>query len=156
VNVIPAVGPAQEHRIWFVQSAAEIAAANLDFPRLVKPIFPSIGGTEDPFTIRVDDRGSSVEGLKLRTGRAACFGGQEASAAVKEPEGLHGAVVVRAGEVEGNGPVSEDFKAWKRFVGRDGRFGLAGLNDMPSGRVRSPDHLADEHERPPIFIRKVK
>jgi hypothetical protein len=156
VNVIPAAGAGQEQRIWFVQSAAEIAAAKLDFPRLVKPIFASIGGTEDPFTIRVDDRGSSVEGLKLLPGRPACFGGIERLSTAKEPEGLNGSVVVRAGEVEGGGPVSDKFKAWKRFVGRDGRFGLAGGGDLPSGRVGSPDHLADEHERPPIFIRLFK
>jgi hypothetical protein len=64
-------------------------------------------------------------------------------------------VTVRNGEVEGGGPVGEDFKAWRRFVGRDGRFGISGGADRPAARVMSAD-LADEHDRPPIFIRALK
>jgi len=154
-EVVPTAGEGREHRIWFLQCATEIPAAKVDFPRLVKPIFPTMGGTEDPFVLRVDDRGSSVEGLKILPGRPACFGGSEGWARAKDPEALTGAVVVKGGEVEGSGPLSDEFKAWRRFVGREGRFAVVGRSDRAAGLVQSAD-LADEHERPPIFIRTLK
>jgi len=155
VVVAPPAGAGQEHRVWFLHAATEIPAAKVDFPRLVKPIFPVTGGTDDPFVLRVEDRGGSIEGLKLPPGRPACFGGGEVHPEPKEPEGQTGAVTVRDGEVQGTGPLGSEFKAWKRFVGRDGRFAMAGRTDRAAGLVQSAD-LADEHERPPIFIRKLR
>ena len=76
VQVISPPSQTVTHRIWFVQSALEMSARRIDFPCLVKPVFPTAGGTDDPFTIRVDDVGCSVEGLKLLPGRAVCFGGE--------------------------------------------------------------------------------
>ncbi len=152
VTVAPPAGAALEHRTWFVHSAAEIPAATLEFPRLVKPIFPTMGGTDDPFTLRVNDRGCSVEGLVLRPGRPACFGGVESVAATEPPGTPAQTVLVKGGEPEGPAAGGDPFKMWKRFVGRDGRFSVAGGSDRPAGRVKSSD-LADEHERPPIFIR---
>jgi len=102
----------------------------------------------------VTDRGSSVEGLKLRPVRAACFGGVQGVAA-SEPSGSSAlTVVVKGGEPEGSAARSDEFATWKRFVGRDGRFTVAGGSDRAAGRVKCSD-LADEHERPPIFIRTL-
>jgi hypothetical protein len=152
VTVLPPAGAAQEQRTWFVHSAALIPAASFDFPRLVKPIFPTMAGTDDPFTLRVNDRGCSVEGLKLLPGRPACFGGGEGVAA-SEPSGPAAlTVLVKGGEAEGLAARSEEFQVWKRFVGREGRLTVAAGSDRPAARVKSAD-LADEHERPPIFIR---
>jgi hypothetical protein len=152
-TLLPPAGAAQEQRVWFLHSAVEVPAAKLDFPRLVKPIFAAMGGTDDPFTLRVDDRGCSVEGLKLLPGRPFCFGGVE-SVAASEPSGSPAmTVLVKDGEAEGNAARSDEFKAWRRFVGRDGRFSVAGGSDRPAARVKSSE-LADEHERPPIFIQK--
>jgi hypothetical protein len=152
VTVAPPAGAALEYRTWFIHSAVEIPAASFDFPRLVKPIFPTMGGTDDPFTLRVNDRGSSVEGLKMLPGRPACFGGVEGVPAT-EPMGSPAlVVVVNGGEPEGLAARGDDFRTWKRFVGREGRFTIAGGGERPAGRVKSSD-LADEHERPPIFIK---
>ena len=155
VEVIPPAGAALEHKVWFIQSALELTPARINFPRLVKPVFPSMGGTDDPFTIRVDDRGCSVEGLKLLPGRSACFGGAESRAATPIGEGLTGTVVLRGGQVEGAAPRSVEFETWKRFLGADGRFGILGRGDRAGGQVLSTD-LADERERPPIFIQRLK
>jgi hypothetical protein len=177
VEVVPPTGDAQEHRIWFVQSALELTASRIDFPRLVKPIFASMGGADDGFTIRVDERGCSVEGLKLMPGRAACFGGVE----VRGPtfratetlgQAVNHAVVVRAGRSrfvgtlpagaavpreagEGGIPPGIEFEAWKRFVGNDGFFGVLDRKETSSARVKATDpELADEQDRPPVFIQR--
>src|SRR5207237_8589671 len=139
-QAVELIGPSKEgweHRVSFVQSAAELSLDKLEFPRLVKPIFSTMAGTDDPFTLRVDERGSSVEGLKLLPGRSACFGGAEFLAAPSLPESLTGVVVVRNGEVEGGPSRSAGFETWKRFVGRDGRYGVLGRGDRAGGQVRS-------------------
>jgi hypothetical protein len=155
VDVVPAAGAAVEHRVWFLQSVTDIPAAKIDFPRLVKPVFPAMGGADEPFVLRVDDRGSSVEDLRIPAGRPACFGGSELRAAGKEPEGQTGIVTVRDGAVEQSGPLGAEFNAWKRFVGRDGRFALAGRAGRAAGSIQAAE-LADEHDRPPIFIKRLK
>lgn len=176
-EVAAPAGETREHRLWFVQSALEMTVTRIEFPRLVKPVFATTGGTDDPFTIRVDERGCSVEGLKLVPGRAACFGGEEgrpsrARAIEKVEQALRSAVVVRAGRTrflgdlqagaavpvelaDGGIPPGFQFDAWKRFVGNDGLFGILPREEQPAATVKSSD-LADERDRPPVFIQRFK
>jgi hypothetical protein len=169
--------PTKQHRLWFLQSALELTVDRVEFPRLVKPVFATAGGTDDPFTIRVDDVGSSVEGLRLHPGRAVCFGGdwgRKPSAGLpdKVEQPLRSAVIVRSGRTkflgdvpggvvlpadagEGGVPSGTDFDAWKRFVGRDGLFGIVPGKEQPFGSVKSSD-LADERERPLVVIQRFK
>ncbi|MBI3856160.1 MAG: hypothetical protein HY293_10775 [Planctomycetes bacterium] len=176
-EVVTPSGEAVEQRLWFLQSALEVAAGKIEFPRLVKPVFPTTAGAEEPFTIRVDERGCSVEGLKLYPGRAVCFGGIERRTATlrameKLDQPLKRSVLARAGRVaflgdlaagaaipaeprEGGIPPGPEFEAWKRFVGRDGLFGILDRPERAAASVKSPE-LVDEWERPPVFIQRFK
>lgn len=176
-EVATPAGETREHRLWFLQSALEMTSGRIEFPRLVKPVFATTGGTDDPFTIRVDERGCSVEGLKLAPGRAACFGGEEGRpttmrAMEKVEQPLRSAVIVRGGRArtlgdllagaavpaevpEGGIPPGPQFDAWKRFVGSDGLFGVRSGEERPAGTVKSAD-LADERDRPVVFIQRFK
>lgn len=173
VVVVSPAGDAREHRLWFLQSALELPVGPIQFPRLVKPVFPSMAGSEDPFVVRVGDKGCSVEGVRLLPGRGACFGGEEPRPAPLRPgdplpSAIHQAVVVRTGhpmflgEVpagtrisknsEGNSlPPGTSFDAWKRFVGNDGFFGLTGQEERTAADINSRD-LVDERDRPSILI----
>jgi hypothetical protein len=171
-EVVASGGETREHRLWFVQSALEMTASRLEFPRLVKPVFATTGGTDDPFTLRVDERGCSVEGLKLLPGRAVCFGGEEGQPPAVRATELRSAVLVRGGRVrllgdlpagapvpvdvpEGGIPPGVRFDAWKRFVGSDGLFGVHPGAERPAATVKSSD-LADERDRPRVFILRFK
>lgn len=170
-EVVATDGETREHRLWFVQSALDMTASRLDFPRLVKPVFATTGGTDDPFTIRVDERGCSVEGLKLLPGRAVCFGGEEGRPATARTTELRSAVVVRGGRArligdipagaavpvdlpEGGIAPGPRFDAWKRFVGTDGLFGVRPGAERPAAAVKSS--AADERDRPAVFIQRFK
>jgi hypothetical protein len=170
-EVVAPGGETREHRLWFVQSALEMAVNRLEFPRLVKPVFATTGGTDEPFTVRVDDRGCSVEGLKLLPGRAFCFGGEEGRPPAIRTD-LRSAILVREGrfrllgDLAAGAPVPVDvpesgippgaqFDAWKRFVGNDGLFGIRPGTERPAATVKSAD-LADERDRPMVFIQRFK
>ena len=160
------------HRVWFVNAAADVETS-IAFPLLVKPIFPSSGGTDDPFMLRVDDRGCRVEGLKLGPTQSACFGATAPLGNKFDPAPLSGAVLVRGGKArflgdlaagtpipasaEGENPVhrSPDYDAWSRFVGKDGLFGVLRRDSAPSRELESPD-LADERERSTSVIMRLK
>lgn len=175
VEVISPAGDVAEHRIWFLQSPTEFAAT-IQFPRLVKPLFPSMAGAEEPFTIRVQERGCEVAGLKLAVGRSFCFGGSEtrpSSGAPSEKVGraLTDAVIARDGKLKALGtlatgtelprsvgegaavPREPRFEAWKRFLGGDGLFGV--FAPGAAGSVTSPD-LAEALELPRLFIQRFK
>lgn len=161
-------------RIWFLGSPVDLETSVV-FPTLVKPIFPSSAGTDDPFTLRIDDRGCRVERLKLGPTHSACFGTTEPVASPKLGPGpavpLSGAVLVRDGRArylgdlaagaelpsgtEGTDPAhrSPEFDAWSRFVGRNGLFGRRVEGATPTQDVSSPD-LADERERTRSIIRR--
>ncbi len=166
----------REIRLWFVNAAAEVETS-IQFPKLVKPVFASSAGTEDPFTIRIEDHGCRVEGLKVGPGRSACF----ASAGPFEPMptssadartiSLRRVVLVRDGramylgddprgdweKAEGESPVhrSPAYDAWGRFVGKNGVIGTEAGDPTATHDVVCPD-LADERERPRTYIRRLK
>lgn len=176
VEWVPPSGDAREHRYWFLQSAAPADPARIGFPRLVKPVFPSMAGAEEPFVIRVDREGCAIEGLHVGPDRPSCFGGEKGRAPSmraldKLARPLRDAVLVRggksrflgplaageavpAGAGEGSRPATAAFEAWKRFAGGDGLFGVSVGRDEPARDVNSTD-LADEHERPPIFVQRL-
>ncbi|HLY72849.1 MAG TPA: hypothetical protein VKU80_01925 [Planctomycetota bacterium] len=177
VREVGPTGETREHRVWFVNAAAEVETA-IAFPRLVKPIFPTSAGTDDPFTLRVDERGCRVEGLRLGPNRSACFGGTESVGVTKPdlerlPKALSAAVLIRRGRArylgdlpagaaipatpEGENPVhrSADFDAWSRFVGPDGLFGVLDRDARSSHDLDGPD-LADERERTRSLILRLR
>jgi hypothetical protein len=176
VEVVPPSGEAAEHCVWFLQSASEVTTS-IQFPRLVKPLFPSMAGTEDSFTLRLQDRGCAVVDLKIGPGRPACFGGVEyrpptMSTMEKLSRPLSEAVVARGGRLrilgnllagadvpgsvgeEGRAPHDAEFEAWKRFLGRDGLFGVQS-GSWKATEVGSPD-LVEAEERPRIYIQRFK
>lgn len=176
VEVVPPAGDAREHRVWFLRSALDLTVSRIEFPRLVKPVFPSRGGTEESFTLRVEERSCAVENLKLIPGQSACFGGVEfrgptmrATPTLGEP--LQGAVVVRAGRTKflgdlaagaavpaeaGEGGIhpGPEFEAWKRFVGKDGLFGIRTRSGPPAAGLTGD--LDGEQNRPPVFIQRFE
>lgn len=175
VEDVDADGDARELRVWFLNAATDLETS-VEFPLLVKPIFSSSGGTDDPFTIRVDEKGCRVEGLKLGPQKGSCFGGTETSASTKPdptrvPKALTDAVVVRGGQakyvgdVPAGAPIPADgaaaahrnpaYDAWSRFVGKDGIFGRLGRETTLSGELRFPEQ-ADERERPRTRIQRLK
>ncbi len=170
-------GASADHRYWFVAAAAPIETS-IEFPRLVKPVFPSPAGTDDPFTLRPVGRGCRVQGLRLLPGRPACFGGTEgrpASTATigRVPRPLSEAMLVRDGKlkqlgdvpagveipaaIEGPGTTlrSAEFDAWKRFVRRDALFGILGTDEPRAVDVTSAD-LADGEKKPRVLIQRFK
>lgn len=158
-------------RLWFVGSALDLETS-LEFPRLVKPVFATSGGTNDPFTLRVDGQGCRVEGLKVGPNDMSCFGVTESVDPGKGDVALYGAVRVQAGRAkyvgdlaagaplplvgDGEGPAhrSPGYDAWARFVGKDGVFGLVEQSGSASKDISSPD-LADERQQPRARIRRT-
>jgi hypothetical protein len=171
-TVVDPAGGLQDLRVWFVNSPLELSTS-LEFPRLVKPLFASTAGSNDPFTIRPGERGCRVEGLRLSPSASACFAGMEYPAASSDPgQPLNDAVAVRGGRTRFMGDLpagaalpatldgesllhrSPGYDAWGRFVGRDGLFGLLGREETPAKDLKSAD-LADERERPRVLIRRL-
>src|SRR6185295_9947182 len=108
---VPPAGDAREHRFWFLQSATDLELAKVEFPRLVKPVFPSMAGAEEPFVIRVEGEGCSVEGLRLGPERPACFGGGKGKVPSMRvsgtlPQPLRDAVLIRGGKTKSLGSLS--------------------------------------------------
>jgi hypothetical protein len=161
----------RELRLWFVGSALDLETS-LKFPRLVKPVFATSGGADEPFTLRIEDQGCRVEGLRVGPDRMHCFGGTEYVAPSKAAVGLYGAVRVQGGRAkyigdvlagaplppvgDGEGPAhrSPGYDAWSRFVGKDGVFGLVEQGGTPSRDLSSPD-LADERQQPRAKILRL-
>ncbi|HZE99283.1 MAG TPA: hypothetical protein VE981_19925 [Planctomycetota bacterium] len=177
VEAVSPAGDVQDLHVWFLNAATELETS-IEFPRLVKPIFPTPGGTDDGFTLRVDGKGSRVVGLKLGPSKAACFGGAEPLPVEKTPPNrlpkpLLDTVIVRKGRgmylgeypadqplpasLDGAGPAhrSSGYDAWSRFVGKEGVYGLLERETRPSENLKSPE-LADERERPRSWIRRFQ
>jgi hypothetical protein len=169
-TVVEPGGP-KEHRVWYVNSPRE-ETTSLEFPRLVKPVFSSTAGSNNPFTIRPGERGCRVEGLSLSPAAPACFAGTEYPAASEAGRALVDAVVVRGGKTKYLGDLAADatppatvdgeallnrspgFDVWGRFAGSDGVFGQWGRDELPARDLKSAD-LADERERPRVLIRRL-
>ncbi len=171
-------GGAAEWRVWFAGSGTALDT-RIEFPRLVKPVFPRMGGADEPFTIRVQGRGCVVEGLHLAAGGAACFAGAEdrASSMRAVPSltaPLHQAFVKTGGRTKslgdlpagaavpaeagegGEPPRDRRFSSLGfRFTAADCVFGWMDPEERPARDVRSPD-LADARERPRFFVQRLK
>ena len=170
-------GETRDFRVWFINAASDVETS-LAFPLLVKPIFPTPGGTEEAFTLRIDERGCRVEGLKLGPARGACFGATESGPprkvdSDKAPEALSGTVLVRGGRArflgdlpagapipasaDGENPVHRNpgFDAWSRVAGRDALFGVRSGGGAPAHDLETPD-LADERERSTYLILRLR
>ncbi len=171
-TVVDPGGALQDLRVWFVNSPLDLSTS-LEFPRLVKPLFASTAGSNDPFTIRLGERGCRVEGLTLGPAGSACFAGVEYPAASSDPaQPLVDAVAVRGGRTRYLGDLpagaappatvdgeallhrSPGYDAWGRFVGKDGLFGQLGRDEVPARDLKFAD-LADERERPRVLIRRL-
>jgi len=164
-------GGRMEHRVWYVNSPRE-ETTTLEFPRLVKPVFSSTAGSNNPFTIRLGERGCRVEGLSLSPAAPACFAGTEYPAASEAGRSMVDAVAVRGGKTKYLGDLAADatppamvdgeallsrspgFDVWGRFAGSDGVFGQLGRDELPARDLKSAD-LADERERPRVLIRRL-
>lgn len=171
-TVVDPGGALQDLHVWFLNSPLELST-KVGFPRLVKPVFSSTAGSNDPFTIRMGDRGCEVEGLKLGPSVSACFAGVEYPATSSDPaRALNDAVAVRGGRTRYLGDLpagslppttvdgealhhrSPSYDVWARFVGKDGLLGLLGREETPARDVKAPD-LADERDRPRVLIRRL-
>ncbi len=175
-EVVPAEGEAAEWRVWFAGAGAE-ARTEVIFPRLVKPVFPTSAGAEEPFTVRPEGKGCRVEGLKVPAGKAFCFvagGGRTPSMRAGEalPAPLYRAAVVREGRVlsagdlpagapvppegEGDAPRDPEVAALAaRFLSDGCVLGRLDPGERPARDVASPD-LADARVRPRIIVMKPK
>ena len=170
-TVVEPGGALQDLRVWFVNSPLDLSTS-LEFPRLVKPLFASTAGSNDPFTIRLGDRGCRIDDLKLGPAVSACFAGVEYPAASTDTgRPLVDAVAVRGGRTRFLGDLpagaalpatidgeallhrSPGYDAWERFVGKDGLFGQLGRDEAPARDLNFKD-LADERERPRVLIRR--
>lgn len=165
-------GALQDLRVWYVNSPLDLTTS-LDFSRLVKPLFGATAGANQPFTIRLGDRGCRVEGLALGPSQPACFAGLEyPSASPDLSSALVDAVVVRGGKTKYLGDLaagaspppavdgeallhrSAAYDAWGRFVGNDGVVGALGRVETAATDLTFPD-LADERERPRVLLRRL-
>lgn len=160
------------HRVWFLNAASELTT-QVEFPLLVKPIFASAAGTDDPYTLRVGWKGCRVEGLKLGVTRTACFGATESRSRASGRVALVDAVLVRGGRAKFLGDVAAEaplpgtvdgenaglrspaYAAWSRIVGKDALFGAGDQVAGASNELSSPD-LADERVRRQFEIWRLK
>jgi hypothetical protein len=177
-EVASAEGEAAEWRVWFAGAGAEVKTG-IVFPRLVKPVFPTSAGADEPFTVRLEGRGCRVEGLRIPAGRAFCFaaGGDRPptmSPGSSFPAPLYRAAVVRGGRHRelgdlpagaplpmvtpegGPAPKDPEFSALaSRFTTADGVYGWLDPDERPARDVTSPA-LADARSRPRFWFRGLK
>lgn len=165
---------AAEWRVWFAGSGTEVTT-EIVFPRLVKPVFPTSAGADEPFTVRLEGRGCRVENLRIPAGRSFCFaaGGDRAPSVrpgtvLERP--LYRATVVRDGkhrglgdlvsgakwpeEIPEGGPAPKDpeFAALgSRFLAGDGMYGWLDPVERPARDVTSPA-LSDARVRPRLWV----
>jgi hypothetical protein len=176
-EVVPLEGEARIWRIWFAGAATDLRTS-IEFPRLVKPVFPSSSGAEEPFVVRVGDAGGCrVEGLHLPAGRAAAFAAVESRPPTMRPSDRASASLFRASillgnrnrelgdlrpgdpipravEEDGPAPRGPDVQAFRRFLVPDCLFGWLDREDRPADDVRSAD-LADPRSRARFFIGRI-
>lgn len=175
-EIVPVEGDAARVRLWFAGAAADLAPT-IDFPRVVKPVYPKLGDAEEPLTIRIHERGSSAEGFKLAAGRRACFAATEGRAPTmralgRAPRPLYRATLRSGGtdrslgdlaagsEIpalppEERSPLEAEERPWLRFLEGDGLFGWLERGDRTAVDVGSPD-LADGRCRPAFFMQRLK
>jgi hypothetical protein len=177
-EAVPLEGEARISRLWFVGAAAELRTS-IEFPRVVKPVFPRSVGAEQPFVLRVGEGpGSRVEELPLPAGGTACFAALEAAApsmrpAERVPLPLYRASILLANRnrelgdlrpgdalpssVAEDAPAPRDpaFQAFRRFVATDCVFGWLEREERPADAERSPD-LADARAHPRFFVGRLR
>lgn len=173
-EVVPAEGDAAELRVWFAGAAASLRPV-VDFPRIVKPVYPRLADAEEPLTLRIEERRSRAEGFALGPGRRVGFAsvsGRAPAMRVKDRASLplleafvrRGGRITRLGDVaaggsvvdggrEGDLPGEYAGRPWLRFLEGDGVFGWRDHGGRPAGDVGSPD-LADGRCGPSFFIQR--
>ncbi len=174
-EIVTERGKAAEWRVWFAGTGTAIET-RLELPRLVKPVFPHSAGAEDPFTIRVGERGCVIEDLKLLPGRPVCFVGvgdrsptmqgppfsKSLYRATKREDGYTflgdlpaGTPVPKSPPGQKIAPREADFNALgSRFVAGECIFGWLDQEEVPASDVRSED-LAGAYERPRFFLQRL-
>jgi hypothetical protein len=176
-EVVPAEGDALRMRLWFAGAGTELSPT-IDFPRVVKPVFARVSHAEEPMTIRLHERGCTVEGFSLPSGRRVCFSGVEgraptmrATERVARP--LLGASMRRGGTERrlGDLPAGSEIPKeagggtsapreggeapWLRFADGDALWGWLDRETRPAEDVGSAD-LADGRRRPTFFIQRFR
>lgn len=173
----PPAGEAAEVRLWFAGAGATLAPT-LDFPRVVKPVYPRLSEAEEPLTLRIEEGGGCrVEEFTLPAGRKICFASVSGRAPSMRPEArpsrpLYRAFARRSGQISllgdlaagaelpaggGASPPGEDAEArvWLRLVEGDALIGRLEPRGGPSKGVGSPD-LADARQAAPLFLQRLK
>ncbi len=177
-ELAPLAGEARVWRVWFAGAAAERSAA-IEFPRVVKPVFPQSSGADEPFTIRVGEgAGCRVEGLRLAPGHAACFAASESRPpTMRASEGI-AVPLYRASILVGNrnrelgdlgpgdalpsevpedgpAPLGPEVQAFRRFIVTDAVFGRLDREEGPAEGLSSPE-LADPRAGPRFYVGRIR
>lgn len=141
-------------RLWYLGAALE-GEQVLDFPRLVKPVFPTAAGAEASFVLLIQDGRTRVEGLMLGPRRRAAFAGVERGGAVP-PAGRFGVVSFHGGVADPADQAQDpDVQVWSRWLDLHGGFAFLRDREVSGTDVRAPG-LAEGRERRPILLERRK
>lgn len=141
-------------RLWYLGAALE-GEQVLDFPRLVKPVFPTTAGAEAPFVLLIQEGRTRVEGLILGPRRRAAFAGVEWGGAAP-PAGRFGIVSFRGGVAEPADLAQDaDVQVWSRWLGPEGVFAFVQDREVSGTDVRASG-LAEGRERRPILLKRER
>jgi hypothetical protein len=150
-SILASDGEAWDGRIWFVAAERE-TERTLEFPRLVKPVFPTAAGAESPFTLVFEGGRTRVEGLVLKPGRPACFAGTLAGRVPAGPR--HGEVSWIAGAATPAERAADgDAATWSRWLEGEGRLWFLDDRERPGGDGDA-EGIAERRERRRIVLER--
>lgn len=142
-----------EIQYWFLRAGIG-GVYDAQFPKLVKPVFPTAGGARAPFRLTYDGGRTNVTGLVLEAGQSMAFGTWE-SAAGASGNPMRDVIRVKGGVARATGPClqpwdrawasaapgpeapSREYEAFKDRVGKDGLFGIVEGEVWGGGGVRA-------------------
>jgi len=134
-------------RVWHVGAAVPLET-RVSFPSLVRPVFRSFEGAPQPFSLRIEETGSAVEGLRLGAGEVAAFVGSERIRGLRD-DGLDDARETRDGA---DVPADPEIRTFRRFMQGAVVYGRLPGGGRAAEEVASSD-LADARVRPRLVIR---